>query len=75
MSESSTIALPGWVRAVLIAIGLFFGYLAYWLAGRVEPSGFPALAGSVIAAVLAVVLLIGAARGRVGKWVWLVPGP
>lgn len=74
MTEARTIVLPGWMRIVAVGFALLFGFLTYWLTGRVDELGRPAGLGAVIAGILAVVLLVGAVRGELWKWVWFVPG-
>lgn len=74
MSEESVFILPGWMRLVAAGFALLFGYLAYWLTGRAEEVGALATTGAVLVGVLAVVLLTGAIRGKLWKWVWFVPG-
>ena len=74
MSEKWTFPLPRWMRIVTLGFAALFAYLAYWLPGQVEQSGPLAKVGAGIAGILAVVLLIGAVRGKLWKWVWFIPG-
>jgi len=74
MTEGRTFVMPPWMRIVAVAFALLFGSLTYWLAGRVDESGRLAGLGAAFAGVLAVVLLVGAVRGKRWKRVWFVPG-
>ena len=74
MSEGSAFVLPGWMRVVAIGFALVFGSLSFWLAERAAEVLTLEATGAVLAGILAVVLLLGAIRGRLWKWVWFVPG-
>lgn len=74
MSEENAFILPRWMRFMAIGFALLFGYLSFRLIERAADALTLEATGAVLAGLLAVVLLAGAVRGRLGKWVWFVSG-
>ena len=70
--DGTAIRVPAWVRGALGLLAIAFSALAWWLA--VDPTGTPVrLAAAAVSVLLAVSLLIVVVRGRIWRWVWILP--
>ena len=70
--EETAVEIPRWARIMFVVLAAAFGGLAVWLVSMLDGSWLPAAAATA-SALLALLLLVTAIRGRLWRWMWLLP--